>query len=279
MTTPSSSLTAGTASGVRPPRARLGTYGLWQLRDYILDRGLPTLIIGILFGYLTVAPMLPSVRRNIESLPPKLITKWGGVEAARAIAMHDFNELVLRNYLPALIFLGALLAMNGIVANDRKLGYYRFLFSKPLSPLRYYGQAFLIHWASFLGLFGLLGLVYGMIVWPILSVPLAVAAALMFLLYAGITFALSAAARWDWLSLVSFTVAATYFWDRFGESKSVAANLLYLLPPLHRTSEVYVAAARGQPLPTHLLEWFSGYGIACFIIGLIVLRHRRLAII
>ncbi len=274
-----------TATG-SPPRAerrrgrgRVGMYGLWQLRDYLIDRGVPTLIIGTLLGYLTVAPMLPALRRNMETLPPRLIAKWGGVEGARAMMMHDFNELFLRSFLGALVFVGALLAMNGIVANDRKLGYYRFLFSKPVAPPRYYGQAFLIHWAAFLGIFSLLGVVYGVAVWPILSVPLVAVVALMFLLYGGITFVLSAAARWDWLSLVAVTVATTYLWDRFGKSESIVARLLYLLPPLNRTTEVYAAAAKGDPLPWHLLEWFGAYGVSCFLIGLIVLRYRRLAII
>jgi hypothetical protein len=55
--------------------------------------------------------------------------------------------------------------------------------------------------------------------------------------------------------------------------------LLYLLPPLNRTAEVYTAVAKGDALPWHLLQWFGGYGAACFLIGLIVLRYRRLAII
>jgi hypothetical protein len=254
-------------------------YGVWQLRDYLIDRGLPTLIIGTLLGYLTVAPLLPALRHNMETMPPRLIARWGGVEAARAMMMHDFNELFLGNFLGALVFVGALLAMNGIVANDRKLGYYRFLFSKPVTPPRYYGQAFFIHWAGFLGVFALLGAMYGLAVWPILSVSLVQVVAVMFLLYGGITFALSAAARWDWLSLVTVTVATTYFWDRFGNSESFAARLLYLLPPLNRTAEVYSAAAKGDALPWHLLYWFGGYGAACFLVGLIVLRYRRLAII
>jgi hypothetical protein len=42
---------------------------------------------------------------------------------------------------------------------------------------------------------------------------------------------------------------------------------------------VYEAVASGRPLPWDLLAWFAGYGAVCFVIGLVVLRHRRLAII
>ncbi|MEO8620935.1 MAG: hypothetical protein ABI625_07710 [bacterium] len=261
------------------PRGRVGMYGFWQWRDYLIDRGLPILIVGSLLGYLTVAPMMPALSRNLASMSPRVIAKYGGVDAATAYVMKDFNGMVLRNFLGALVFVGALLAMNGIVANDRKLGYYRFLFSKPVAPWRYYGQAFVVHWVGYVAAMALLGLLYGVLVWPVLSVPLLIAVALMFLTYGGITFALSAAARWDWLSLVSVTVAANYFWERYKESDSMIAKLLYVLPPLHRTSDVYSAVAKGEPLPWHLLEWFAGYGIACFLLGLLVLRFRRLAIV
>ena len=66
-----------------------------------------------------------------------------------------------------------------------------------------------------------------------------------------------------------------------------SAGLLYLLPPLHRADEVYVAvsgtpvisAADTPAVPWPLVAWFGGYGILCYIAGLIVLRFRRLAIV
>ncbi len=263
----------------RRQRANIALYGFWQLRDFFVERGLPLFIIAGLLGYLTAAPMLPALHRNIASLPPRLVVKWGGAQAATAVLMKDFNTLFLINFLGAVIFLGALLAMNGIVANDRKQGHYRFLFTKPVAPWRYYGQAFLIHWVGYLSIMTVLALLYGFFVWPVLSVPLVAVLALMFLAYAGITFALSAAARWDWLSLVTVTVAASFLWDRFKDSKRPLAALLYLLPPLHRTSDVYLALAKGDPVPWPLVEWFAGYGVACYLVGLVVLRYRRLAIV
>jgi hypothetical protein len=260
-------------------RAHVGRYGLWQLRDYVMDRGLPTLIVCVLFGYLTLAPLLLAHKHQMDTLPPRLIVRYGGIEGARVALMHDVNTMFLRTFLGVVVFLGALFAMNGIVADDRKKGYYRFLFSKPVSPSRYYGQCFLIHWAGFVTVACAMTLIYGAFATPIISLPLIYVLALMFVMYAGITFVLSATARWDWLSLVAMTVFATYMWGRFGESTGVAAKLLYLLPPLHRTSEIYEAVAKGVPLNWNLLAWFAGYGVACYVIGLVVLRYRRLAIV
>jgi hypothetical protein len=101
----------------------------------------------------------------------------------------------------------------------------------------------------------------------------------VFLCYAGTGFLLSAAARWDWLSLVFVTVATSVLRDRFGSSSSAFARLLYLLPPLHRADAVYAAIAEGVALPWHSAAWLAGYGAACFVAGLVVLRYRRLAII
>jgi hypothetical protein len=257
----------------------MGRYGLWQLRDYALERGLPTIIVSVLFGYITVGPMLMMVKLQAEKLPQATIARYGSLEAARLAMLHDVNVGFVQKFLGVVVFLGALFAMNGIVADDRKKGYYRFLFSKPISPSRYYGQAFLIHWAGFVAVACAMALFYGALLGPIISAPLVYALALMFLMYGGIAFALSAIARWDWLSLVGVTVFAMYMWGRFGQSTAVAAKLLYLLPPIHRTSEIYDAAGKGATLNAGLLAWFAAYGIGCYVIGLVVLHYRRLAIV
>jgi hypothetical protein len=265
-------------------RARVGAYALWQLRDYLKDRGLPTMIVGTLAAYLSLGELLePRTRAEVMA---QLRTRFGTAEAAAAAWPTYVDVTFVRTILAALVFLGALFAMNGIVANDRKFGFYRFLFAKPMTPSRYYGQAFLVHWAGFMVVITLLGVIYGIVMRPVLTHSLLLIVALMFLAYAGIAFLLSAAARWDWLSLVVVTIAADVLWKRFGASDHPLAALLYLLPPLHRANEVFAAAA-GAPMPFDapaaipwaLVSWIVGYGVICFLAGLLVLRHRRLAIV
>lgn len=269
---------ARTEPSARTP-ARLGGYAPWQIRDYLMDRGTPTVLVGALFGYMVSGPMMGAMNMRLERLSPTALAQMGGYETVRASMVTELTSTALELLLGNLVFLGALFAMNGIVANDRKLGYYRFLFSKPLAPERYYGQAFVLHWAGFLGTITLLGLVYQALVGPVLTTRLYTAVAFLYLCYAGIAFALSAAARWDWLSLVAVTVASNYVWGRFGETRSALAGLLYLFPPIHRTGEVYSAVSKGTTLPWSLLAWFAAYGTASFVIGLLVLRVRRLAIV
>ena len=270
-------------------RARAGAYALWQLRDYLKDRGLSTLVVAALSAYLGWSMMTDTspMPRPTDAASAELLVRFGSAGAVYAARMAEFSFHFMRSMLGALIFLGALFAMNGIVANDRKQGFFRFLFAKPVTPSRYYGQAFVVHCVGFMLVMVLLALLYGVIVWPVLSVQFVLVVGLMFVAYAGVAFLLSAAARWDWLSLVAVSVAATFFWTKFGASTHPLARLLYLLPPLHRADEVYLAvsgtpvisAAEAPAVPWPLVLWFGGYGILCYIAGLIVLRFRRLAIV
>ncbi len=269
------------AATTQAPRrsAQYGAYALLQLRDYFMDRGLSTILVSLLIAYAILAPMRAGLDVDVASHSARAVAQYGSAEAARVAMLGELTSTFLRTALGNIVFLGALFAMNGVVANDRKLGFYRFLFAKPMTPARFYGQAFLLHWLGFMLVMLLLGVAYTLVVAPALTAPLMLTLALMYLCYAGIAFALSAAARWDWLSLVAVTVAATVLWDRFAASTSPLARLLYLLPPLHKTSEVYAAAATGVALPWHSLAWLTLYGAASFAIGLVVLRYRRLAII
>ena len=58
------------AGAVVRRRARIVRYGAWQFRDFVMERGAGLFVIGIVLGYLTVAPMLPSMHRKISMLPP-----------------------------------------------------------------------------------------------------------------------------------------------------------------------------------------------------------------
>lgn len=267
----------GDVPGTQRRGARLGAYSLWQLRDYLVDRGLATLLITALTGYLGALPTYALLHQDFGR--PEIVAQYGSAEAARIAMARDGTAAFMTGSLGVIVFLGALMAMNGIVANDRKLGFYRFLFSKPMSAMRYYGQAFAVSSAAWMFIVCLLAVVYGLYISPMLSGAFVVALGAVFLCYAGIAFLLSATARWDWLSLVFVTVATTLLRDRFGASAHPLAKLLYLLPPLHETTRVYAALAQGVPLPGSAMAWLGGYGAVCFVAALAVLRVRRLAIL
>lgn len=274
MTAPDASMTGPTLAPRRS--ARLGAYTLWQLRDYALNRGAPTLIVALLFGYLGVTAMFMALARR-GAPPPYLIRQYGSVEAAQRVALHNASVSFIASFLGTYAFLGALIGMHGIVSNDRKLGFYRFLFAKPVAPAALYGVEFAVNGLCFLVPSVVLALLYGAIIEPVLSVPLLIAIMAGYLCYAGLGFALSALSRWDWLSLVAVAGAADLLWKFYGDSRSPFAALLRLLPPLNRTDEVYAAAAHGVALPWQSVLWLAGYGAVALLVGLAILRHRRLA--
>src|SRR6185503_9203525 len=91
-------------------------------------------------------------------------------------------------------------------------GHYRFLFSKPVRPWQYYGATFLIYGVGLLAVTVVLALIWGSVVRPALSVELLLIVALMYLMYGGLGFLLSAAWRFDWLSLVTVVLIANLGW-------------------------------------------------------------------
>ena len=256
-------------------RARLGRYSLWQARDYAFNRGLPTLIVALLFGVLLV--MMWRERMPTGDVTPAMIRRYGSAAAARLAARQELNIAFLSNLLGAYVFVGAMFATNGIVANDRKLGFYRFLFAKPVAPRSYYGTEFLVNGLGFMILTAALALVYGATIQPVLGASFLATVAAVYLCYAGLGFALSAVSRWDWLSLVAVAAAADILWKFYGASASPSAVLLRLLPPVHQATGAYAAVARGMPLSWQSVLWLAGYGAIAFVAGLVILRHRRLA--
>ena len=112
--------------------AGLARYSLWQFRDFIMERGIAIVIIGMLWGYLLVEPMRRAMGSTFAAGPSSPI--WPLVITAAS----------------SVVSLSVLIAVNGIVSTDRKQGYYRFLFSKPVSAVAYYAQVFFVGMAGVL---------------------------------------------------------------------------------------------------------------------------------
>ena len=138
-------------------RARLLEYLPWIMRDYFTNQGPSTALVVLLIGFLSLMPVMQGAAGSpvdLGKVPTQIATR------------------VLHAMLPALVFLGTFFATNGIVANDRKLGYYRFLFAKPVSPPVYYAVTFLVYGVGLLVVsMALLG-VWALTVRPMLPVAL-----------------------------------------------------------------------------------------------------------
>jgi len=242
------------------PRARLGRYALWHLRDYLRDKGIATLIVVGLIGYLGQVPLTRA--RDF------------GVTETFANQLADQAFVASMRYL-ALV--GVLFATNGLVADDRRYGYFRLLFAKPVNVVHYYAQKFLVYGAGFLVVASVLLGVYGLAVERFFPVAFLPTLALVYVALGGIGFLLSAAFRFDWLSLAAVIGASEVLWLLYRESGGWRSSMLKVLPPVHLLDGVYRAVRAGDALPTGDLLWLVGYGLGCLLLGLLIVRRRPLA--
>lgn len=249
-------------NGIVHTRASISRYLPWMLRDYSTNQGPATLIVMLLIGYAAIQPAMRAAASGVLGEP----------EMTEELVLQ-----LLRSFASPLAFLGTLFATNGIIANDRKLGFYRFLFSKPLNPLAYYTVTFAVYGIGLLIVTTLLVSVAALALEPVFPVELFLVIAWMYLAYGGVGFLLSAAWRFDWLSLVTVVLGSNIAWRLWGESDSPLRVLLYLLPPFHRESRIYDWIGRPEAeVPWSIMLWIGGYGVACLLLGLVVLRKRPL---
>jgi hypothetical protein len=109
---------------------------------------------------------------------------------------------------------------------------------------------------------------------PILLLP---TIAVLYVALGGIGFLLSAAWRFDWLSLTTVLLVSNVLWQLFGHDAGWRGTVVYALPPTHLLEGVYAAVRAGRPLPVGDLAWLVAYGVLCFVAGLVVVRRRPLA--
>ena len=240
-------------------KARLGAYGYWQLRDFLFERAAAILIVGLL--------LVLVVHESV------------GVGATRLIAAGGQNALALGAHwvaqqLEIVWFVCALIAVHGISANDRTTGRYRLIFAKPVRVPAYYAQAFVLHGLMFM-LSALAGFVALSRVVPIGTQTMGDATMILlagYLLAGGIGFLFSAVWRFDWVATVGVWGATVYLASKFPHAAWPAP-----LPPFGRIEDQIALLKALDPIEPGALLRVAAYGVACFLLGLIVLERRPLA--
>lgn len=254
-------------------KARLGRHSLWQLGDYLMDKGLGTalvIMLALLIDWIAYRSMLEPPLASITGAQRERLMRQAAENAEQFLRMRFAMQV------GTLTLVGSLFATNGIVSDDRKNGFYRFLFAKPVSVPAFYATKFLMHGIGFMLVALLFLAAYALAFQPYVPSGYLPGLALLFVSVGGVGFLLSAAWRWDWLSLIVVYIMAELAWNQLGDEprwKWVA----HLFPPVHKLGGVYTAIARDAALPLSDLAWLTGYGLVCFMLGLLVLRIRALA--
>jgi hypothetical protein len=237
-------------------RGRLAKYSLWQFRDFVMEKGISIVIIGLLWGYLQLLPFRSSLS---PEMTPELITRIVTLLAG------------------TLVSIAVLIALNGIISTDRKMGYYRFMFAKPVSPVLYYAQLFVVHLVGLLSGMLLLAGVFFMVAGRFNVWNLVLYTCLIYVALGGIGFFISAASKYDWVTLAAVWVGARILRALFGDDGDWKSKAVELLPPVHKVDSVAGSLIATGAAPLLDVAWLAGYGALFFVLGLLVLQRRSLA--
>jgi len=240
-------------------RGRLDKYSLWQFRDFVVERGIAILIIGLLWGYTLVEPLRRAMGPAFSMNPSS--PAWQ----------------LLITVASSIVSLSVLIAVNGIVSTDRKSGYYRFLFSKPVGAVAYYSQLFLVYMVGVVIAMLVLSGILHTIVPDFSIVNYLLYTAIIFVAMGGIGFFLSVATRFDWATLAAVWLGSRALRGIYGDKPGLPGILVQVLPPVHKLNNVADGLITHGSAPTSDVVWLVGYGALFFALGLVILRQASLA--
>ena len=224
--------------------ATLLQYSPRQLRDMLLTRGAAMLVIAVVFSLPIFMGAVPIAQRG-------------------AAAVLDGT---LRAMSPFLV----MVATYGIIGEDVRRGYFRFLFAKPISPVWYYAQAFLAALIAFLAAQVIVVAVFALAVEPAWPERWLLERTAFFLGFGSVIFALSRVLSIDWLiGLLLFIVGqGVRYWYPVSESlRGKVLNVVF--PPSHLMGSSLFAVGG---IEWGHVAWVLGYAAMCFAIGLSLVR-------
>ena len=244
-------------------------YARYQLTDFLAQRlSLPLLLLAFVAA-------LPTYMMAKHSAPDFMQTQMGANLAKQMFAQS------ITLFLP----IGAFVGSVGVMSTDRQQGYVRFLFSKPVGVVAYYAQAFALHAALFVALFG--AVVWGFSRYTIhFSVHRSMeAAALTFLLIGGVGFLLGALTRLDSALLLVLYLAGLILQQLVATPNGLPngglpawlAILARVLPPALPLDHVRDALYAGTAVDMGDFWHVALYGAGAGVLGLIALRRAPLA--
>jgi hypothetical protein len=238
--------------------ARLARYARYQLTDYFWERGVMVVIIALL--------NLASSVIMLRSLPvgDRVIVPGNPVG----------NDILIT--FGTLMLLAVLFSSQELIGRSRKLGYYKLIFAKPVSPEMFYGQLFLVNLAGTVMVMAILSGIFTIVAIPVSVWRIAAVTSCAFILLGGIGFVISAFVNFDSIFLIGL-LGVSLLVSTYGESHGgAAAAIAKVLPPvlqMHRLNGLMI----GLDAKMTELIWVLAYGGGAFIAGLVALRRRELA--
>jgi len=239
-------------------RARMWRYARWQFAEFATQRATIMLLVAGLVAYFF----------------------FQAVGSNEFVTREKFIKILTSSMLGVAVPLGTLIAMRGIVSEDRHQGYHRFLFSKPVSVTRYYLQAFLVQATGVMAVAALLAIIPAVLSLTFAQViPALLVSALFVMLAGGVQFLFSVFSRSDWAWTV-FALGVSPMVQGLGRQYEFwwLKAIGWLLPPMDAFGRVVASLlANTEPLAVIDIFWVAAYGAACVAGGLHLLRRRMVA--
>lgn len=243
-------------------RGRLGRYAAFQFRDALLERGVPIVLVGLLIGWTTLLEV--RVRYGLE---------W----QARADAQM-LSTMAVHSALTQFGFLAILIAASGIVANDRRHGYFRLLFAKPIGAVRYYLQAFVIAGVGLMIAALTLHAAWAMAALPVAPWGTLRSLGFYYVVVGSTAFLMSSIVRWDWVGTAAVWGGSSILRAIFGQDHGVIAwAVRNLTAPTHIIDALRDQLYRGEAPATEPFLWALAWSLACVAGGVAVIRYRPMA--
>ncbi len=242
-------------------RANLTAYSLWQVSDYVTQRGILSFVVGLMVGA-PVRFMIAGLQRS-GAAPERIQSATNQLAAGAAATL---GVLIV------------LLAVQRSVSGDRADGYYRFYFSKPVPVWTFYLQRYVAFGAGLLVMVALL-----LLVGLLSGVPVHVGGALgyfliLYLAFGGIGFLCSAVTRYDWSALAVIWFGALLLRTMYAQQANGWRHwLAAILPRVELMDGVRGALFDGVAPSTYDVAWLVGYGVVCLVLGLVIIQRRPLA--
>jgi len=240
-------------------------YARWQLIDGAWQRLALPLVMAMLLSYAAFYSV-----KGMAAGHPDFFTGSDG---------RRFTYQLLKQAMGAFIPLAVLMGTNGIVAQDRQKGYFRFFFSKPVPVTGFYVSAFVVQAVLVMAGAALVAALIGVRSTPQPVLGVALAAGLTFALLGSLLFLLSTITYQDGLVFILAWVATLI--ARQIEPAMPVGHWLHgvvrVLPPTHRLDAVRDALYAAQPVVAADVWHVLAYGAACFVLALVALRRLPLS--
>ena len=243
-------------------RGRVNGYLRFQLQDFLVLRaGLPTLM-AVMFGFMLWKQMSGSV-------------DWSSAQG------QGLAQQLFRTIASVFITIGSFLGVARIVADDRSNGYFRFLFSKPISIERFYAQQWVLYGIGFVVVAGLLGFWFQAVTTTLPVQGLMIVMGLNWSLIGGVGFFISACINADAAVLVFVYVFSTILHTlkdaAFSNMWPWLRQLTRLTLPVQKIDYIREQLYAGNSMPWMHVSHVIAYGMVAFVLGLVVLRRWSFA--